>query len=73
MSETGNPASSYTWTVNGQKLKDETLNQLQIEAHMELNAALLGCNVSNNFTKEKNTPKYDTRNLIVECKLLFNW
>ena len=70
MSEAGNPASHYTWTVNGQKLNDETISQIQIEAQMELNGALLGCNVSNNYTTEKSTPKYDTRNLIIECKLL---
>ena len=40
-----------------------------MQAHMDLNEALLGCNVSNNYTIAKNTPKYDTRNLIVQCKL----
>ena len=37
---------------------------------MDLDGALLGCDVSNNYTIEKSTPKYDTRHLIVECKLL---
>ena len=36
---------------------------------MELNGAILRCDASNNYTIEKNTPQYDTRNLIVECKL----
>ena len=38
---------------------------------MELDGALLGCNVSNNYTIVKNTPKYDTTSLIVECKLQY--
>ena len=36
---------------------------------MDLDRALLGCNVSNNYTVVKNKPKYDTTSLIVECKL----
>ena len=66
-SKAGNPESSYRWSLDGQEIKDEHSNQIQIQAHMDLNKALLGCNVSNNYTISKNTPKYDTRNLIVQC------
>ena len=36
---------------------------------MDLDGTILGCNVANNYTIVKNTPKYDTTSLIVECKL----
>ena len=68
--EVGQPESDYRWTVDGQDIKGhKNSHQLQIEAFMELNGALLGCNVSNNYTVVKNTPKYDTIRLVVECKL----
>ena len=71
--EAGQPESDYRWTVDGQDINGhENSHQLQIEAFMELNGALLGCNVSNNYTIVKNTPKYDAMRLFVECKLCLN-
>ena len=68
ISEVGRPESSYRWTLDGVNIKDEHSNQIRIEAHMDLDGALLACNVSNNYTIVKNKPKYDTTSLIVECK-----
>ena len=73
LAEEGQPESAYKWTVDGHDIKGyENSHQLQIQAYMELNGAILGCNVSNNYTIVKNTPKFETMRLFVECKLCFN-
>ena len=54
--------------MDGVDIKDEYSNRIQIDAHIDLEGALLGCNVSNNYTIVKNTPKYDKTTLVVECK-----
>ena len=71
ISEAGRPESSYRWAQNGVAFKDEHLNQIRIDARMDLDGTILRCNVSNNYTIEKNKPKYDTKSLIVECKFQY--
>ena len=48
-SKAGNPESSYRWTLDGQEVKDEHSYQIEIQAYMDLNEALLGCNVLHNI------------------------